>query len=51
MGRLALQVGVEGPEALEILRSHALSTGRELDDVAVDVLAGRLDAGALRPAR
>ncbi len=51
MGRLALQLRVEGPEALDVLRSHALATGRMLDDVAVDVLAGRLDAGALRPAR
>jgi hypothetical protein len=51
MGRLSLQLHVEGPEALEILRSHALAEGRELDDVAVDVLADRLDADALRPAR
>ena len=51
MGRLALQLDAEGPEALEILRSHALATGRELDDVAVDVLADRLDADALRPTR
>ena len=51
MGRLALQLDVEGPQALEILRSHALSTGRQVDDVAVDVLADRLDAEALRGAR
>ena len=51
MGRLSLQLHVEGPEVLEILRSHAQATGREVDDVAVDVLADRLDAGALPGAR
>jgi hypothetical protein len=51
MGRLGLQLDVDGPRALEILRSHALSSGREVDDVAVDVLADRVDADALRGAR
>lgn len=51
MGRLALQLDVEGTVALDLLRSHALSTGREVDDVAVDVLDDRLDAEALRGAR
>lgn len=51
MGRLALHLHVEGTEALAALRSHALATRRELDDVAVDVLADRLDVDALRGAR
>jgi hypothetical protein len=51
MGRLSLQLDVEGPVALDLLRSYALSSGREIDDVAVDVLADRLDAQALRTAR
>ena len=51
MGRLSLQLDVEGPTALDLLRSYAQSTGREIDDVAVDVLADRIDAEALRGAR
>jgi hypothetical protein len=51
MGRLSLQLDVEGPTALDLMRSHALSTGRTIDDVAADVLADRLDARALRGAR
>jgi hypothetical protein len=51
MGRLGLQLDVDGPQALEVLRSHALATGREVEEVAVDVLTDRLDAAALRGAR
>ncbi len=51
MGRLCLQLDIEGPTALDLMRSYALATGREIDDVAVDVLADRLDADALRAAR
>jgi hypothetical protein len=48
MGRLSLQLDVEGPIALDLMRSYALATGREVDDVALDVLADRLDPTALR---
>ena len=51
MGRLSLQLDVEGPTALDLLRSYAVATGREIDDVAVDVLADRVDAEALRGTR
>jgi len=51
MGRLALQLDVEGPAALDLMRAHALVTGRSLDEVAADVLADRLDAQALRGTR
>jgi hypothetical protein len=51
MGRLSLQLDVDGPTALELMRSYALATGREVDDLAGDVLADRLDAEALRGAR
>lgn len=51
MGRLDLRLGLEGPEALDLLRAHALATGRELDDVAVDVLNDRLPVEALRGSR
>ncbi len=51
MGRLSLQLDVEGPAALDLMRSHALATGREVDAVALDVLADRLDPTALRGSR
>ena len=51
MGRLSLLLRLEGADALDLMRRHALATGRELDDVAVDVLHDRLPAGALRDAR
>lgn len=51
MGRLGVALGIEGPEALDLLRSHALATGRDLDEVVVDVLGDRLDVEALRGTR
>jgi hypothetical protein len=51
MGRLCLQLDVDGPLAVDLLRSYALATGRDIDDVAADVLVGRLDAEALRGTR
>ena len=48
MGRLGLQLDVEGPQALDLLRSHARATGRDVDDVALDVLHDRLGADVLR---
>jgi hypothetical protein len=51
MGRLALQLDIEGTTALELMRAHALATGRTVDEVAIDVLTDRLDVEALRGAR
>jgi hypothetical protein len=51
MGRLSLQLDVEGPDALDLMRAHALTTSRSVDEVAADVLADRLDVEALRGAR
>ena len=51
MGRLSLQLDVAAPTALELMRSYAVATGREVDDVAGDVLADRLHAEALRGTR
>jgi hypothetical protein len=51
MGRLSLQLDVEGPDALDLMRSYALATVRDIDAVAVDVLADRLDAESLRGTR
>jgi hypothetical protein len=51
MGRLCLLLDVNGPDALELMRSYALASGQDLDAVAVDVLTDRLNAEALRGAR
>jgi hypothetical protein len=51
MGRLCLQLEIEGPAALDLMRDYALATGHDIDEVAGDVLAGRLEAGELRGAR
>jgi hypothetical protein len=51
MGRLCLQLDIEGPPALDLMRDYALATGSDIDEVAGDVLADRLDAEALRGAR
>ena len=51
MGRLSLQLDVEGPDALDLMRANALTTSRSVDEVAADVLADRLDVEALRGAR
>jgi hypothetical protein len=51
MGRLSLQLDVDRPVALDLLRAHALATGRSVDEVAADVLADRLDVEALRGTR
>ena len=41
--------GSEGEfdEALAVLRAHAYATGRTVDDLAADVVTGRLDPGGL----
>ena len=51
MGRLSLQLDMEGPTALDLMRSYALAAGRDIDDVAGDVLTDQLDAEALRGTR
>ena len=51
MGRLCLQLDIEGPTALDLMRDYALATASDIDDVAGKVLAGRLDAEALRGTR
>jgi hypothetical protein len=45
MTSVALDVDVD--EALAVLRAHAYATGRTVDDLAADVVTGRLDPGGL----
>ncbi len=50
IGRVALARDVPAPAALEVLRSAARTAARTVDDLAGDVVAGRLGPGDLRPA-
>ncbi len=47
IGRVAMAQQVSAPAALDVLRSVARSTGHTVDDLAGDVLAGRVDPAAL----
>lgn len=44
LGRVSLDLDVGVPAALGVLRGHAGSAGRTVDDVAGDLLSGRLSA-------
>lgn len=48
MGRLGVDLEVTAQEALALLRAHAYGTGRSVDDVAADVLTGRLETARLQ---
>jgi hypothetical protein len=48
MGTVSLALDVDAPTALEQLRATAWAAGSTVDDVAADVLAGRLDPATLR---
>jgi hypothetical protein len=48
MGTVALALEVPVAVSLVVLRAHAYATDRTVDDVAADVLAGRLDPRDLR---
>ena len=50
IGRVAMARDAPAPAALDLLRSAAQATGRTVDDLAGDLLAGRLDPAGLRPA-
>jgi hypothetical protein len=42
MGKLSVELQVSAPEALSLLRAHAYGAGVTVDDVAEDLLSGRL---------
>ncbi|WP_432524983.1 GAF and ANTAR domain-containing protein [Kineococcus sp. SYSU DK006] len=48
VGMAHLVLGLPGEEALAVLRAHAYAGGRTLDDLADDVVHGRLDLERLR---
>ncbi|RBY94398.1 GAF domain-containing protein [Blastococcus sp. TBT05-19] len=51
MGRVSMDLDVPSEEALALLRADAAAAGRTVDDVAADLLTGRLGTADLRPAR
>jgi hypothetical protein len=48
MGKLAVDLDIGAPAALAVLRAEASGTGASVDDVAEDLLAGRLRTADLR---
>jgi hypothetical protein len=44
MGKLSVDLGIGAPGALALLRARAYGEGRSVDDVAADLLSGRLRA-------
>jgi hypothetical protein len=50
MGLLSVRLDRSPADALDVLRAHALATGRVVEDVATEVVSGRLDPRALDPA-
>ncbi|MGY1772518.1 ANTAR domain-containing protein [Blastococcus sp. SYSU D00813] len=47
-GMVSVALRVDVVAALAVLRAHAFATGRVVDDVAADLVAGRLDPATLR---
>jgi len=47
MGKVGVDLEIDAAEALTLMRAHAYATGGSVDDVAADLLSGRLDSGAL----
>jgi hypothetical protein len=42
VGMVNVALGLDTPDALAVLRAHAFATGRVVDDIADDLVAGRL---------
>jgi hypothetical protein len=47
-GEATVALGLDVVDTLAILRAHAFATGRVVDDVADDIVEGRLDPASLR---
>ena len=51
MGKLSVEVELSAPDALTLIRAHAYTGGVTVDDVAEDLLSGRLTAADLASGR
>jgi hypothetical protein len=49
-GLATVALGLDVVDTLTVLRAHAFATGRVVDDVADDIVEGRLDPASLRDA-
>ncbi len=49
IGKLSLDLELDAPDALDLMRQHALASDRVVDDVALDLLRGTLRPDELRP--
>jgi hypothetical protein len=49
LGRVGIDLDIDAPSALMLLRARAYGSNRAVDDVAADLLAGRLRTEELRP--
>ncbi len=47
-GMVSVTLGMDVVAALAVMRAHAFATGRVVDDVAGDLVSGRLDASAMQ---
>ena len=48
MGRVCIDLGLDAPAALDLMRAYAYGSGLSVDDVAADLLADRLHPAQLR---
>ena len=48
MGKVSVDLDIDTPAALDLLRMHAFGSRRSVDDVAADILNGRLRATDLQ---
>lgn len=48
-GRISAALRLDADDATALLRAHAFAAGRDIDDVATDVVSGRLSTDALWP--
>ena len=51
IGALGVELGWSAPTALAVLRAHARGAARTVDDVAAELLSGRLRTADLHPGR
>ena len=51
IGKVSVELELSAPDALTLLRAHAYAAGGTVDDVAEDLLSGRLPAAELAEGR
>ncbi|SOE01387.1 ANTAR domain-containing protein [Blastococcus haudaquaticus] len=49
MGKVGVELGIDAPDALQLMRAAAFGSGRTIEDVAADLLSGPMRAQDLLP--